>query len=185
MTLMGVLNVEYEWGQEVWTPNGLYREFAVFSPDRAYRYVLTRCVNPLGDGVLLGTLLNPSTAAASINDPTIRRMMGFGRDWGYRILMIGNLFGFRATDPKEMKESLDPIGPLNDKFLDLMAGEADAVMVGWGAHGNFMGRDVRVSRIIHSHPTVFHLGLTKSGQPKHPLYLPKLAKRTLWREVLE
>mgnify|MGYP000880158315 CR=1 FL=1 len=85
---------------------------AGFSPDREFRYTLTRRWD---DRLLVNFLmLNPSTADENIEDPTIRRCMGFARDWGYGGLMVTNIFAYRSTDPKALYKVPDPTGPANN-----------------------------------------------------------------------
>jgi hypothetical protein len=87
-------------------------------------------------------MLNPSTADASQDDPTIRRCIGFARQWGCGRLVVLNLFAFRATDPADLKRAADPVGPENrawfDRTLvdDLVGGP---VVCGWGVHGAHLG----------------------------------------------
>ncbi len=114
-------------------------------------------------------MLNPSTADAETDDPTIRRCIGFARKWGFQELQVGNLFAWRATDPRELKQALDPVGPENDRHLMTMSGCADVVIAAWGARGNYRNRAAEVLDLLEG--TVYHLGLTKQGHPKHPLYL--------------
>lgn len=122
--------------------------------------------------------LNPSTADEVQNDPTIRRCIRFAQDWGYDGLCMTNIFAFRATDPKDMKAALDPVGPDNDMWLKKIVDEALLVVAAWGTHGNFKGRDADVTKILYSAmmrngKDIRCLGLTKRGSPKHPLYLRK------------
>lgn len=114
--------------------------------------------------------LNPSKADEIIDDPTVRRFMGYAKDWGYAGCCVGNEFGFRATLPEDMKAAEDPVGPDNNHALIKMAKEAGIVVAAWGNHGNYMGRDKEVRAII---PQLHYLRLTKSGFPSHVLYLPK------------
>lgn len=134
-----------------------------------YRYRLFRCWDPGSVRMpLLWLMLNPSTADASIDDPTIKRCIGFSQGWGYGSLLVGNLYAFRSTDPDALL-SLDyetAVGPENDYHLDLMAQRAEKIVCAWGNPG--------IKR--RKGPPLcpggwWHLGLTKSRQPKHPLYL--------------
>ncbi|HET8777958.1 MAG TPA: DUF1643 domain-containing protein [Candidatus Limnocylindria bacterium] len=145
---------------------------ALFSPDRVYRLVLTRWWDerkaPL---VVCG--LNPSTADAEEDDPTIGREVDFAFRWGYGGFVKVNAFAFRATDPKRMMRAFDPIGRGNDEAIRAAAADRD-VLCAWGVDGGYMGRDAAVFEILLGCArSIFCLGLTKGGHPKHPLYLKK------------
>lgn len=114
--------------------------------------------------------LNPSTADETLDDPTIRRCVGFAKDWGYSGLCMTNLFAFRATDPAKMLAAPDPVGPDNDKVLQELAQNAGVVVAAWGTHGAHLKRDAHVRSLL---PRLHCLWLTKAGFPGHPLYLPK------------
>jgi hypothetical protein len=148
---------------------------ACFSPDRRYRYWLSRDTLPIGGrGTLNMILLNPSTADETQDDPTIRRCIGYARSWSYSRLVITNLFAFRSTDPKALVRADDPIGPDNDGHIRAQATLADRVVIGWGAYGHLLDRGAQVLeilRLIGIRP--FCLTRTNGGQPGHPLYLPK------------
>jgi hypothetical protein len=121
--------------------------------------------------------LNPSTADAMLDDPTIRRCIGFARSWGYGGLMMTNLFAFRATLPRAMKAAIDPIGPDNDQVLRTAYLNAGIVIAAWGAHGAHKGRDVAVRAML---PRLHYLRLTQGGHPGHPLYLPGSLSPLAW-----
>lgn len=155
----------------------------IFSPDRKYRYTLWREFggdflwsggNKMKEGFVQFIGLNPSTADETKDDPTIRRCIGFAKAWGYGALCMTNLFAFRATDPKDMmkKENLADID--TQHHLLACGSEAGIVIAAWGVHGTFAARDLTVRGWLHDAGiTLHHLGLTKDGHPKHPLYLPK------------
>ena len=142
---------------------------AVLSPCRTWRYTLTRCWNPNLPRVLFG-LLNPSKADETEDDPTLRRGMGFARSWGYGSVVFVNEFAFRATDPADMKRAANPIGPENDHWIYAEASKADRIVIAWGAGGGWRGRDAQVLHLLRRFD-LYHLGLTKKGYPRHPLYL--------------
>ncbi len=148
-------------------------EVATFSPDRRYRYSLRRRVG-LDPGTCVFCMLNPSTADERVDDPTIRRCIGFTRMWGFGILVVVNLFGLRATDPRELYSAADPVGPGNDDILYAQARSADRFIAAWGNHGQFQDRGAQVLALLESFKVpVMHLGLTQKGQPRHPLRLLK------------
>lgn len=145
-----------------------YRE-AVFSPDRVHRYRLHRWWAP-GPSILF-VMLNPSTADETIEDPTIRRCIGFAKEWGFGSLEIGNLFALRSTDPRALRAAPDPVGPENDEWLIRLAGAVDQVVVAWGAWGG-VETSVRAAAVLPLLGTeAMCLGLTAGGHPKHPLYV--------------
>lgn len=142
---------------------------AVFSPCRQYRYKLWRTWH--SEKPFLNVIgLNPSTADETVDDPTIRRCIQFAKDWGYGGLIMSNLFAFRATLPSVMKAQADPIGIENDQWLQASAAQAGLVLAAWGNDGEYLNRGRTVAAMIRN---LHCLGVTKSGQPKHPLYLPK------------
>ena len=153
--------------------NGLGSPFcsAVLSSCGQYRYELWRRWSE-GPHVLF-IMLNPSTADATKDDATIRKCVAYAKRWGFGALCVGNLFAFRATDPRDMRAATDPIGPENDATLQRLASEAGVIVAAWGAHGTHLGRDKAVSKML---PTINALHVTKDGLPGHPLYLKNDAK---------
>lgn len=142
---------------------------AVFSPCERYRYVLWRHWGGTG-GTTMIVGLNPSTADATHDDPTIRRCIGFARDWGYSDLCMTNLFAYRATKPHDPMAADDPVGPDNDAWLFEVARNAAIVVAAWGVHGTRLGRDRVVRGML---PCLNALRRTKDGHPGHPPYLPR------------
>lgn len=143
---------------------------ATFSPCRKYRYTLLRSWNgDLGQVAFIG--LNPSTADENIDDPTIRRCIGFSKAWGFGSLMMLNLFAYRSTNPKGLLSVVDPVGECNDEAIASEASGADLVICAWGTHGKLLSRDKAVVRIIELRKPLLCLGVTQCGRPKHPLYL--------------
>ena len=148
---------------------------AVYSDCERYRYLLTRIWQPEG-ARLLYVLLNPSTATEAQNDPTVERCERRARVLGFGGFRVTNIFAFRATDPKEMRAAADPVGQGNDAAigasLDWVAGTGGRVICAWGAHGAHLGRGAEVEAVLRaSGRELFHLGLTKAGAPRHPLYI--------------
>lgn len=140
---------------------------AAISKCGLYRYELRKIWQPK-NGWVCWIMLNPSTADANIEDPTIRRCMGFAEKWGYGGITVGNIFAYRATNPKDMLAADDPIGPENNSYLKSLSEEAALTVCAWGNLGTYGGRYHGILKFF-SNP--HHLGLTTSGQPKHPLYL--------------
>lgn len=141
---------------------------AVFSSCGKYRYALFR-VWDSGPTRVMFVGLNPSTADATNDDPTIRRCVAFAKSWGYSGLFMTNLFAYRATAPREMLSAIDPVGSTNDLALTTLASVAKITVAAWGAHGTHRNRHIAVQAMI---PNLHYLRLTKSGHPGHPLYLP-------------
>ncbi len=121
-------------------------------------------------GAVLFIGLNPSTADAFSDDPTIRRCVGFTKSLNYNKFYMANLFAFRATDPAAMKQAADPVGPRNDEFLLSMAEESEIIIACWGNHGKYMDRDKAVLELLKGYD-IHALNINKDGSPAHPLYL--------------
>lgn len=149
---------------------------AGLSKDRVYRYVLWREVNPEGEGSLLWVMLNPSTADETEPDATITRCVDFTRRWGFRYLVVVNLYAFRSKDPKKLKVAGSfegAIGPENDLAICWAASFCQKVVCAWGA--NEAGPRARhvVKHFLSDRLFSFE-GITKNGQPLHPLRLSRL-----------
>jgi len=125
-------------------------------------------------------MLNPSTADATEDDPTIRRCLGFAQAWGRTGLTVANLYALRSTDPKALWKHSDPVGPENDDVLAGLAKQHRELVCAWGANA----KPARVSRfrelIEGNGGTLLCLGTTKDGAPRHPLYLSKASQLQKW-----
>ncbi len=153
--------------------------FADYSDDEAYRYVLVR-VWAAGPRVVF-VMLNPSTATETQNDPTVERCERRARALGFGSFAVTNIFAYRATDPKVMRAVADPVGPQNDAAILQMASEASRVICAWGTHGLHLGRGAKVEALLRQRGLdLYHLGLSKGGLPKHPLYIGYETQPVLW-----
>lgn len=154
---------------------------AHFSRCRQFRYALWREWNEDLPAVLM-IGLNPSTADARKNDPTIRRCIGFASDWGFGAVWVLNLFAFRATYPGDLKAAGDPVGPRNDEWIRRVARKVERMVAVWGNDGAFMDRSTRVRRMLGDRLEAIRLNA--GGEPAHPLYLPKGLKPLKWPCIL-
>jgi hypothetical protein len=159
--------------------NRLLDSSVVVSSCGKYRYLLTRQLG-LGDRTAAFIMLNPSTADAVLDDPTIVRCIGLARRWGCGRLVVANLFAIRAADPADIRRASDPVGPDNHAWVIEAVDRAIAlsdpadrgpVVCAWGTHGSYMGQDQTVLRWITSVCRPMALGFTRDGHPKHPLYV--------------
>lgn len=136
-----------------------------------YRYLLRRTWDH-GKPRVLFVMLNPSTADASVDDATIRSCIRLSKGLGYGSFEVVNLFAYRATDPAELSKADDPTGPKNDHHIEAAILRCDLAICAWGAHPMAGNRDKAVRGVLRSRrPAIFCLGKTKSGAPKHPLYI--------------
>jgi hypothetical protein len=150
---------------------------AHFSPCEIYRYTLWRNIRPYTKmklGTCVFVMLNPSTADATKNDPTVRRCIGYATDWGFAKLLVLNAFAFRGTDPEDMKAAEEPIGEENDRWIRDSVEPKNRVVVAWGKDGKHRDRDHAVLKILTEAGVQPHcLGTNQDGTPRHPLYLKK------------
>lgn len=152
---------------------------AVYSPCERYRYALTR-VWGTGPRVLF-VMLNPSTATEVQNDPTVERCERRARALGYGGFRVCNIFAWRDTDPRAMRAAADPVGPANDAAIRDGALWADAIVCAWGTHGAHLDRGRQVEALLRATGrTLTHLGLSKDGHPKHPLYIAYSQQPETW-----
>ena len=172
--------------------SGPHRAVAAFSTDRddppsgafiigPYRYRLWRTFDH-GDQShrILFVMLNPSTANAAQDDPTLRRCIGFASDWGFGSLEICNLFAYRATNPSALGRIRDPIGRENDNHIVEAAGRATLIVAAWGTRGGLLGRASLVTSLLTRSCELLCLGTTIGGAPRHPLYVRRDASLVIY-----
>lgn len=157
-----------------------------------YRYRLWRYWSH--DPEVVWVMLNPSTADDATDDPTIRKCMGFTRYWSqldtmpnFGGIIVVNLYALRATDPSELLRHPDPVGPLNDEYVFDALRSAAYIVTAWGAKKSnalksHKEREDRIFQMAASAATapMCHLGRTRHGHPRHPLYLPYSSQLQEW-----
>ena len=132
--------------------------------------------------------LNPSIANSCRNDRTLIRIINFCSRWNYKNIYVINLFGLISKSPSQLSMSLNPVGEKNDLIIAKVLGfwrkniNCD-LWLGWGDQGKLYRRDLEVLKLIkrlsnlksndnnHS-KRVLTLGVSKKGNPRHPLYMP-------------
>lgn len=156
--------------------------YAVISDDGLYRYTLGRVWGDPGSAAVF-VMLNPSTADADQDDPTIRRCIGFAKALGCGALHVVNLYAYRATNPADLWTVPDPVGPDNDQILADAAHRAQVehrpLIVAWGANAR-ADRVEQVLALPGFRDNALALGVTKAGAPRHPLYLRADARAERW-----
>lgn len=157
---------------------------AVFSDDGVYRFLLLRYLGDMFDfyekcnksDVILFLMLNPSTADATRDDATIRRVKYYSKSWGYTWAFVCNLSPFRATQSQDLKKrGAEPpdVWERNMETIMAIANRSDRVVAAYGASGTWEGRADRVLAALQQEGhSIYALTITKNGHPHHPLYLP-------------
>lgn len=156
---------------------------AVIDDTGQYRYELIREWDRTKPK-LAWLMLNPSTADAEQDDPTIRRCVGFSKSWGFGSLIVVNVFAYRTTYPQELKRvGFDKaIGPENADAIRSAYVRSGCMVAAFGAHSE-------ARRRVHWYIAKRHLrrlwclGRTKDGSPKHPLYVAANVWPTVWHET--
>jgi hypothetical protein len=144
---------------------------AVISNCSRFRYLLRRVWDYTKIRALI-IMLNPSTADARINDATIKACIRLCKALGYGGFEVVNLYAIRKTDPAELAAVDDPVGPENDAIIEAAINRCDLVICAWGAHRMAEKRSHHVRSLLRRYRrNVFCWGMTKSGDPKHPLYI--------------
>jgi hypothetical protein len=158
---------------------------ATISPCGKYRTRLWRIWEDEKPRMLL-IMLNPSSATATEDDPTIRRGIGFAKREGCGGLEVVNLYSYRTKSPKVLwdaaRADVDIGGPNNrETILSMLRSVDGPIVCGWGTHGDV--QDELETRILaaRADKPLHHLGpLNAGGTPKHPLYLPANAPLVRW-----
>lgn len=146
---------------------------AIISECNKYRYKLWRIWDSEKPLVMF-LMLNPSTADANSNDPTIRRCINFAKFWGYGGIVVCNLFAYRATNPKDLLKISNPIGDLNVVYIKECIELCERVICAWGNASivkKMAYMSVFFNSITFGRDKLCFIDRSKNGTPKHPLYL--------------
>jgi hypothetical protein len=148
---------------------------AVLSRDRFYRYRLWRSWGS-GERIVAFIMLNPSTADENVDDPTIRKCIGFAKRWEFDRLDVVNLFAWRATKPKDLLSSPNAVGPDNEQHVTEVIYHAERVVLAWGSHAplrNWISNEIVRPQwsVIRTLAKAGTFGRNLDGAPKHPLML--------------
>lgn len=158
---------------------------AVISQCGQYRYRLERTIGMFGP-VAAVIMVNPSTADAVTDDATIRRVIGFGKRFGWSRVIVGNVFAYRSTDIRGLASVEDPLGPENSHHLRAIFNEADIAVVAWGPLSK-LPRNLRdgwqnVRAVADETGAELRcLGCAQDGHPRHPLMLSYSSELAEWR----
>ncbi|MFM0058579.1 DUF1643 domain-containing protein [Paraburkholderia phytofirmans] len=157
---------------------------AIISACGRYRYRLDRAVQDCGI-VIAYYGVNGSTAGETDNDQTVMKWIGFTQRNGGRKFIVGNAFGFRSKNVRLLATVDDPVGPDNAMHLQTIISEADLHVPCWGDRGKVPQRlryrfDELETRLRQSGKPIKVFGLTKGGDPMHPLMLSYSTKLTDW-----
>lgn len=154
---------------------------AAISACGLYRYELTRSWDSKKPAIAF-VMLNPSTADAAEDDPTIRRCIGFANRWGFGELRVYNCFALRTPDPEALCGHEDPFGPDFDTYA-VKARECEKVVVAWGTFGT-KGKNAARVRIFALQNLqgveLWALAINADGSPRHPLYVRADQALTRW-----
>lgn len=161
---------------------------AEFSPCRTWRYWLERptgVATPLFAGPAVFVMHNPSIADEFRADPTVSRCVGFARRWGHSRVIVVNRYALVSTDPAGLTGHPEPIGAFNLAAIGraiTAASFGGIIVCAWGALADPLGMGQRVVEMAATMgATLHHLGLSKHGHPKHPLYLRGSTQPMPWR----
>lgn len=163
---------------------------AIFSDDGRHRYLLERKLEktigePVASSTILWVMLNPSLAGADEDDPTIRKVKGFSSRWGFRRILVVNLYSIITPYPDELAQLEDRNGPENDAVIERAGADADRIVVAWGQQktpglvGARSGRAIYLAR-GPSLKRLYCLGRTKEGHPRHPSRLAYATETELY-----
>lgn len=159
---------------------------ALIDGTKKYRYMLMRQWGDNRNNFVNFVMLNPSTADAKKDDRTIESCIRLTRNWGFDGFYVTNLFALRATHPKVLKDSDDPVGIDNDKFINKYARSCKLVVLAWGNHGSLHNRNQIVLEKLNKIITPYCLNKTKLGHPSHPLYTKRNTKPIkYWRSLTQ
>lgn len=148
---------------------------ATFSADGRYRQLMRRWLGeafPKRYIMFIG--MNPSTADATVNDPTCAREWTFAQREGFDAMVKANVGDYRATDPKMLlAPGVVAVSAENIPTIREAAAKAGRVVLCHGKLNKALapaGKEI-VDALKADGIELWCLGKNGDGSPKHPLYL--------------
>lgn len=152
-----------------------------------YRYLLGRIWDP--EAVpLVWIMINPSTANAFRDDPTIRAVTAFTSAWGYGGFWVVNLFAYRTPEPEVLRlkatEGYDIVGSDNDTWIRKAVKQGSEPVAAWGRNGRFYPARIRqvTDMLAQFRSPLRCIGTTRGGHPRHPLLAPAASTLQPWSQ---
>lgn len=159
------------------------RRSAQFDHTGRYRYRLERLWDATRPAVTL-VMLNPSRADQYRDDPTLRRCICLAQRWHYGSLIVVNLFAYCSASPRCLQTIADPVGPENNDYVLQACQATGHSVLAWGNGGALYTRDRQVLALLAPYrDRLYCLGLNRTGQPRHPLYVPNDSQLFPWGAV--
>lgn len=160
------------------SPDGLTERY-LYSPDMVFRYAFGRWWGSTDlASTAIWVLLNPATGDTERRHrPTLERCISRSRSAGYTGLVIVNLFAFRDTNPGNLRSARDAVGSANDEVLRVITKAGAQTIAAWGGKGRLRGRSGQVGPLLDA---PMCLGVTKRGEPRHPLYVAADTRLVPW-----
>jgi hypothetical protein len=117
--------------------------------------------------------LNPSTADDRLDDPTNRRLIGLLKAQSFGGYWLINLIPESTPYPDRLGKHTRRLSNKNQSVIHETVTNTDAVILAWGA-----GADRCPFRygLVEGFIDPLCFGVTRHGEPKHPLYLPSHTK---------
>lgn len=169
-----------KWMDHQSVGNSTESSFSLYSPEDpapTYRYAYGRIWDQAGP-LVLWIMLNPGTGdTEQRRRPTAERCRVWSERLGAGGMVFGNLFALRSKTPRDLRELAEPVGPYNDEVLKLLSLISSRTIVAWGNGGRLLERANEVCKRLQDPEC---LGVTSSGQPRHPLYVATNARLSRW-----
>lgn len=157
------------WYRRCITGSVEFVDHAEYSSDRNYRWFYERRWAP--GGVMCWVGLNPGTGDTDAGPrPTLRRVVSWAKRHKCGAVVVVNLFSFRCTDPAALSAAqVDIVGNRTDDIIREASRHARVTLAAWGSNTVIKNRSAEVLGLLDNPMCV---GVTKSGEPRHPLYVP-------------
>jgi hypothetical protein len=152
---------------------------AKFSPCKKYRLQLWRIWDDHLPKIMF-IMLNPSSADAKRDDPTIRRCINFTKKWGYGGIYVGNLYPLISPKPKLLLRSSSVYHLDNKSNLNEMAKKCTRIVCAWGNFLVIKKLGFPDDFFLELKDKLYYISISKNKTPKHPLYLSGNLEMKKW-----
>jgi hypothetical protein len=168
----------WTWYREAVNGEAEFVDHAEYSADGTYRWSYERRWAP--GGTLCWVGLNPGTGDRDAGPrPTLRKVVGWAKREGCAAVTVVNLFSYRSTDPRALGATpIDIVGERTDETIRAASRGAQVTLAAWGANSIVKHRSRDVAGMLVNPQCV---GLTKDGEPRHPLYVAAVTPLTPYR----